>query len=309
MHKGITSAGGRSIAPTSDDVLFGRGKRFQNHPGNLRMRKIIRKYKKIYSVQKGQHKKRLVVENAYNEITSGGARFIKQSEENKNEWVEVMMHEALEKVAHTIRYKPRNAKDGTTSNQEDEDDESSADEQPVNMAANTVVLSRDQPASSLVPSASAQIQASAEPVPSPMPYGSQMASGNNFNPLLNQGFAQQQANQIVPPISLLDVYVNPINRPFLQGGLFSSSYPQNLLMGGFGNNSYGGFNQVSQNVNLAALRQINQATTASQQAMMLAQLQQQQSAQDDANQSKPKGKDSQDYVYNAKAEQDKLNQK
>jgi len=263
----------RSIAPTSDDVLFGRGKRFQNHPGNLRMRKIIRKYKKIYSVQKGQHKKRLVVENAYNEITGGGARFIKQSEENKNEWVEVMMHEALEKVAHTIRYKPRNVKEGSSSREDEGEDESSADEQPVNMAANTVVLSRDQPASSLGPPA-AQLQSS-EVGPTPAAFGNQqLAAAQALNhPLLNPSFAQQQVNRIVPPISLLDVYVNPINRPFLQAGLLSpTAYSQSLLLVGLGNNGFG-LNQATQNANLAALR-MTQANAASQQAFIMAQMQQ-----------------------------------
>lgn len=253
--------GGRGIAPTANDVLFGRGKRFQNHPGNLRMRKIIRKYKKIYMAQKGQHKKRLVVENAYNEIVSGGARFVKQSEDNKNEWVEVMMHEALEKVAHTIRYKPRNAKEGKSAKAGNDEDESSADEEPLNMAANTVVLSRDQPAFSL----SAQVlqaRHSVEPAPGPTSYGSQMAAANHtLNSLLNPGIAHRQVNQIVPPISLLDVYVNPINRPFLQAGLMSpNSYAQRLLLSGFGANRY--------DPNLAAAMSMSSANAAGQQAIL-----------------------------------------
>jgi hypothetical protein len=31
-----------------DDIVFGRGRGFQNHPGNLRMREIIDKYKTQY---------------------------------------------------------------------------------------------------------------------------------------------------------------------------------------------------------------------------------------------------------------------
>eukprot|EP00526_Cylindrotheca_closterium_P017459 CAMPEP_0113624180 /NCGR_PEP_ID=MMETSP0017_2-20120614/12461_1 /TAXON_ID=2856 /ORGANISM="Cylindrotheca closterium" /LENGTH=307 /DNA_ID=CAMNT_0000534195 /DNA_START=55 /DNA_END=978 /DNA_ORIENTATION=- /assembly_acc=CAM_ASM_000147 len=271
---GLTHAG-RCIAPTGNDVLFGRGKRFQNHPGNLRMRKIIRKYKKIYMAQKGQHKKRLVVENAYNEIVSGGARFVKQSEENKNDWVEVMMHEALEKVAHTIRYKPRNAKEGGSAKEGDNEEECSADEKPVNMAANTVVLTRDQPASSLS-AHHVQALSAVEPAPGPSSYGSQVAAPSQAftNPLLNPNISQQQVNQIVPPISLLDVYVNPINRPFLQAGLLSpTNYPQNLLLNGLGFNRYG-LNQATPNPYLASALGMNQANAAAGQQAMLAQMQQ-----------------------------------
>ncbi|KAL3937924.1 MAG: hypothetical protein SGBAC_007060 [Bacillariaceae sp.] len=231
------------------------------------MRKIIRKYKKIYMAQKGQHKKRLVVENAYNEIVSGGARFVKQSEDKKNEWVEVMMHEALEKVAHTIRYKPRNAKEGTSGKAGNDEDESSADEEPLNMAANTVVLSRDQPAFSL----SAQVQArhSVEPASGPTSYSSQMAAANHtLNSLLNPGIAHRQVNQIVPPISLLDVYVNPINRPFLQAGLMSpNSYAQRLLLSGFGANRYD-LNQAPIDPNLTAAMSMNSANAAGHQAIL-----------------------------------------
>ncbi|CAJ1951244.1 unnamed protein product [Cylindrotheca closterium] len=287
---------GRAIAPTGNDVLFGRGKRFQNHPGNLRMRKIIRKYKKIYMAQKGQHKKRLVVENAYSEIASGGARFVKQSEDDKNEWVEVMMHEALEKVAHTIRYKPRNSKEGGSA-EEGDGDESSADEKPVNMAANTVVLNRDQPASSLA-SSHAQVRSEVESAPGPISYESQMTAASHlYNPLLNPGISHQRVNQIIPPISLLDVYVNPINRPFLQAGLLSPShYPQNLLLNRLGINWYG-MNQATPDSYLATALGMNQqpdATTAvgqrQQQQAMIAQ-QMQQAVQDSEKKSPPKDKE------------------
>jgi len=291
LESRVSLASTRSIAPATNDVLFGRGKRFQNHPGNLRMRKIIRKYKKIYMAQKGQHRKRLVVENAYNEIVCGGARFVKQSEE-KNQWVEVMMHEALEKVAHTIRYKPRNVKEGSKSNEDDEED-SSVDESPL-MAANTVVLSRDQPASSL---AVQGLSTSALVNPAPgQAYGSQMAAaaaaaGHVFNPLLNPIMAARplpQVNQIVPSMSLLDAYVNPIHRPFLQAGLLSQpAYPHNLLLGGFGAASRYALNATTPELNLIhqALL-INEAKNAAGFGGMMAQWQ---PSPEDANQRPAQG--------------------
>jgi len=255
LERCASLASTKSITPAANDVLFGRGKRFQNHPGNLRMRKIIRKYKKIYMAQKGQHRKRLVVENAYNEIVSGGARFVKQSEE-KNQWLEVMMHEALEKVAHTIRYKPRNAKVGSKSKEDDEED-SSVDEVPIVMAANTVVLGRDIPASSPAFQGLSPTPVAANPAPGPVHRSQMIATAASYalNPLLNQRMATrpQQANEISQSMPLLDAYFNPINRPFLQAGLRYSApspYPQDLLLGEFRAASGYGMNPTTPDLTL-----------------------------------------------------------
>jgi hypothetical protein len=229
------------ITPSANDILFGRGKRFQNHPGNLRMRKIIRKYKNIYSAQKGQHRKRLVVENAYNEIIDGGARFVKQSE-GKGEWVEVVMHEALEKVAHTIRYKPRNRKEGATGKAEDEEEDQSVDDRLLTMAANTVFLSNDDTVAA---------QNHAPPVdasPSHAVLGNHRLGSHTLNQLLNPSMSRVGIN----PMSLLDVYVNPINREALLSRFFSSTYPQNLLWGGLGVRNHFALNPGAPNADLMA---------------------------------------------------------
>jgi hypothetical protein len=223
------------IKPSANDILFGRGKRFQNHPGNLRMRKIIRKYKNIYSAQKGQHRKRLVVENAYNEIINGGARFVKQSE-GKDEWVEVVMHEALEKVAHTIRYKPRNSKEGATGKAEDEEEDQSVDDRLLTMAANTVFLSNDE------------LMAAQNHTPPVDPSPSQAVLGNHRL----ASHTLHQLLSLVPPVSLLGVYANPINRQALLSRVFSSTYPHNLLLGGLGVRNHFTLNPGAPNADLMA---------------------------------------------------------
>jgi hypothetical protein len=233
------------ITPSPNDILFGRGKRFQNHPGNLRMRKIIRKYKNIYSAQKGQHRKRLVVENAYNEIIHGGARFVKQSD-GKDEWVEVVMHEALEKVAHTIRYKPRNRKEGATGRAEDEEEDQSVDDRLLTMAANTVFLSNDD-------TVTAQNHAPpVDPSPSHAVLGNHRLGSHTLNQLLNPRMSLVGINQIVPPVSLLDVYVNPMNRQALLSNYFSSNHPPNLLWGGLGVRNHFALNPGAPNADLMA---------------------------------------------------------
>ncbi|KAL3938734.1 MAG: hypothetical protein SGBAC_006407 [Bacillariaceae sp.] len=95
--------------PEPGDVLFGRGRGFQEHPGNQRMLKIISKYKQAYKSQK-RSKKREFVEAVYDEITKDGGRFVKKLE-GENCWVEVSIPISLEKVSHTLRGKRKGEED------------------------------------------------------------------------------------------------------------------------------------------------------------------------------------------------------
>ena len=85
----------------NDDIVFGRGRGFQNHPGNLRMRRIIEKYKRQYHTLK-RSDKRILVEKVYNELVKDGARFLKKLD-NDDAWVKVDVPIALQKVSHTLR--------------------------------------------------------------------------------------------------------------------------------------------------------------------------------------------------------------
>ncbi|CAJ1950322.1 unnamed protein product [Cylindrotheca closterium] len=83
-----------------DDVIFGRGRAYQNHPGNRRMRAIVRKYKARYdSIHRSR--KREIVEAAYSEITQDGARFLHKSREEIT-FAVVDMHVSLQKVRNTL---------------------------------------------------------------------------------------------------------------------------------------------------------------------------------------------------------------
>jgi len=84
-----------------DDILFGRGKGFQNHPGNRRMRKIIEKYKVKYHALLRTEKQDLI-KAVYNELTESGARFLKRLEKEAV-WIMVDRPVALQKVSHTLR--------------------------------------------------------------------------------------------------------------------------------------------------------------------------------------------------------------
>ncbi|CAJ1950196.1 unnamed protein product [Cylindrotheca closterium] len=102
--------------PGPGDILFGRGRGFQEHPGNQRMLKIISKYKQAYKSQK-RSKKREFVEAVYDEITRDGSRFLKKLE-GENCWVEVSIPISLEKVSHTLRGKRKGEEELTPASTE-----------------------------------------------------------------------------------------------------------------------------------------------------------------------------------------------
>eukprot|EP00980_Cylindrotheca_fusiformis_P006060 scaffold1305_cov112-Cylindrotheca_fusiformis.AAC.2 len=89
--------------PELRDILFGRGRGFQENPGNQRMLDIIDGYRQVYRKQK-RNKKREFVEAVYEEITKDGTRFMKKIEE-EDCWVEVSIPMALDKISHTLRGK------------------------------------------------------------------------------------------------------------------------------------------------------------------------------------------------------------
>jgi len=87
--------------PSKLDIIFGRGKTLQDHPGNQRMRKITNKYKHIYhSLQRSQ--KRNLVENVYKEIVTNGARFLAKTPIGTH-YLLVDVEIALQKISSSLR--------------------------------------------------------------------------------------------------------------------------------------------------------------------------------------------------------------
>jgi hypothetical protein len=93
----------RVQTPRKNDIIFGRGKGFQRHPGNQRMREIIDRYKEQYQAL-ARTRKRDLVEAVYNEIVEGGARFLTKSPDEDTFFV-VDISTALLKVSNTLRCK------------------------------------------------------------------------------------------------------------------------------------------------------------------------------------------------------------
>lgn len=83
------------------DILLGRGRGFQDHPGNRRMRGIVEKYKIRYHSLTRTLKKKLI-QKAYMEIIQSGARFLKKLGKEDG-WVVVDSPIAFQKISHTMR--------------------------------------------------------------------------------------------------------------------------------------------------------------------------------------------------------------
>jgi hypothetical protein len=99
----------RITNPSSRDVLFGRGKPFQSHPGNVYLHKIVNMHKDRY-LKSRRYDKLAIAEEIVSEIKEGSngtpGRFLKRAE-GEDHWVEVSSEVAREKVSHALRGKPR----------------------------------------------------------------------------------------------------------------------------------------------------------------------------------------------------------
>eukprot|EP00980_Cylindrotheca_fusiformis_P019708 scaffold6883_cov113-Cylindrotheca_fusiformis.AAC.1 len=89
--------------PSRFDVLLGRGKPFNSHPGNKRLHEIIGNFFIEYN-QLFRSQKTKLAADIVQMVHEYGGRFLKQDEESAM-WVEVSDLEARNKVAHGFRRK------------------------------------------------------------------------------------------------------------------------------------------------------------------------------------------------------------
>jgi len=104
------------LQPTQFDVLFGRGKPYQGHAGNIRLHKVVDLYKTRYSKAR-RHEKTEIAEEIVQFVKNGGAkagRFLKRLE-GEESWVEVSDSIARDKVSHALRGKPRKEESSASS--------------------------------------------------------------------------------------------------------------------------------------------------------------------------------------------------
>jgi hypothetical protein len=108
QHGGFVGGGSPSggiESPYPFDVLFGRGKPYQDHPGNVRVRKVVKLHKARYCQAKRNEKTDIADEIVTCMKNAGsGGRFLKRGVEGlAGSWVEVSDEEARDKVSHMLR--------------------------------------------------------------------------------------------------------------------------------------------------------------------------------------------------------------
>ena len=95
-------------SPGPGDILLGRGKSIQNHPGNIRYRAIIEKNLGRFESATQRGAKAELVKGVLRQIYSSGANFwqLDKSSQNKNKnkrWTPADEKTAFEKVSHSFR--------------------------------------------------------------------------------------------------------------------------------------------------------------------------------------------------------------
>lgn len=89
--------------PCKCDVLLGRGKPFNSHPGNKQLHEIVASFYKKYNGLLRAEKTKLAEEIVFM-VRGYGGNFLKQDEKS-GMWVAVSNLEARNKVAHGFRRK------------------------------------------------------------------------------------------------------------------------------------------------------------------------------------------------------------
>lgn len=92
-----------------NDIILGRGGRTNHHPANVRLRKMIKKYRSIYEqcVRKDKPLISMIFVNHVRENWKG--RFLRQ-DNTTNEWKEVGDKRAMEKISQLMREKVKPSK-------------------------------------------------------------------------------------------------------------------------------------------------------------------------------------------------------
>ena len=87
------------IIPNDLDVLLGRGRRPQSHPGNMRFHKVMEEFEEEYEME-DKFGKTVIAEVIVNRIKNEGGRFLRQDEVD---WVVVSDSLARTRVGHGFR--------------------------------------------------------------------------------------------------------------------------------------------------------------------------------------------------------------
>jgi hypothetical protein len=101
----MTTPNGTVMYPDNYDVLLGRGRPFQNFPGNANLVELVEDRRQEYEGSNRLHKTNLTKE-IMQVIQTAGGRFLKRHDDSAGQgWLEVSQEAAREKVSHSCRTK------------------------------------------------------------------------------------------------------------------------------------------------------------------------------------------------------------
>jgi hypothetical protein len=93
-------------SPRQIDVLLGRGRPYQQYPGNIQLAAFIDHLRAQYKTLDRLNKTSLT-HGIVHMIKDSGGRFLKRADDGSGRWVEVSNDVAREKVSHGFRTKTR----------------------------------------------------------------------------------------------------------------------------------------------------------------------------------------------------------
>lgn len=87
--------------PSDNDVLFGRGGRINEHPGNKKFRAIVNTYKNHYNNQRSKREKRKIINEVIDRIKSMGGNFLEKGPSGN--YIEQKREKAFKKTSQALR--------------------------------------------------------------------------------------------------------------------------------------------------------------------------------------------------------------
>mmetsp|Transcript_4293 Transcript_4293/g.7164 ORF Transcript_4293/g.7164 Transcript_4293/m.7164 type:complete len:350 (+) Transcript_4293:157-1206(+) len=103
----------------NNDVLFGRGKAYFEHPGNLEFRRICAENLNHYRIASCRSRKVSIIQEIQDEIRLSGGKFLKRDQDGH--WQETSTNTAKEKVGHTLRDALVNSRNNGVMKMQEED--------------------------------------------------------------------------------------------------------------------------------------------------------------------------------------------
>jgi hypothetical protein len=97
----------RIVVPLHSDILFGRGKPFRQHLGNLHLGNRVEERLAMYMAAQTKEKTR-IIEEVVDQVIAEGGRFLKQDGPG-TPWLQVSHQQAKEKTSQSFRTRARYA--------------------------------------------------------------------------------------------------------------------------------------------------------------------------------------------------------